>query len=260
MDRAFEDLPAQRVDALTLLVHHVVVFEEMFADGEVLRLDLFLGALDRARHHPVLDGNAFLHAETLHQTGDPVGSEDAHQVVFERQVEARGSRVSLPAGATAKLVVDAPRFVALGAEDVEAADVHDLLVLGIHLALEMGGNAFPVGTGHAIERVHVEEVDELLVVDELLLALGQLLGNFLGQALVPGRVLGVAAQQDVRAAAGHVRRDRHVVLVTGLRDDLGLLRVILGVQHDVPDAALLEQGREPLGLLDRDRADERRPA
>jgi hypothetical protein len=44
--------------------------------------------------------------------------EDAHEVVFEREVEARGTRVALTAGAAAKLVVDAARLVALGAEDV----------------------------------------------------------------------------------------------------------------------------------------------
>ena len=48
--------------------------------------------------------------------------------------------------------------------------------------------------------------------------------------------------------------------MAGLRDDLGFLRVILRVQHDVLDAALLEQGRQPFRLLDRDRADQRRPA
>ena len=46
---ALEDLAAQRVDALTLLVHHVVVFEQVLADGEVLRFDLLLRALDGAR-------------------------------------------------------------------------------------------------------------------------------------------------------------------------------------------------------------------
>ena len=42
VDLALEQLAAQRVDALALLVHHVVVFEEVLADGEVLRLDLLL--------------------------------------------------------------------------------------------------------------------------------------------------------------------------------------------------------------------------
>jgi len=46
--------------------------------------------------------------------------------------------------------------------------------------------------------------------------------------------------------------------VTGLRDDLRFLGVVLGVENDVLDAALLEQRRQPFGLLDRDRADQRR--
>ena len=88
------------------------------------------------------------------------------------------------------------------------------------------------------------EVDELVVVDEPLLALRQPLGDLLGERLLPRHELGVAAEQDVGAAAGHVGGDRDGALAAGLRDDLGLLRVVLGVQHDVRDAALLEQRRE----------------
>ena len=43
-------------------------------------------------------------------------------------------------------------------------------------------------------------------------------------------------------------------------DDLGFLLVELGVQDDVGNPALLQELREPLGLLDRDRADEDRLA
>ena len=120
-DMALEDLATQRVDALALLVHHVVVLEQVLATLEVLRLDLLLGALDGLGDHAVLDRHAFFHAEPLHQARDAVGAEDAHQVVFERQVEARGAGVALTAGAAAQLVVDAPRLVALGADDVQAA-------------------------------------------------------------------------------------------------------------------------------------------
>ena len=80
------------------------------------------------------------------------------------------------------------------------------------------------------------------------------------QRLLARHELGVAAEQDVGAAAGHVGGDRHRALASGLRDDLGFLRVVLGVQDDVLDAAQLQQLREPLRLLDRDRADEHRPA
>ena len=117
------------VDRLPLLVHHVVVLEQVLADLEVAALDLLLGALDGARHHAVLDRLALLHAELAHQPLDAVGAEDAHQVVLERQVEARGAGVALAAGAAAELVVDAPRLVALGAQDVQAAGGEHLLAL-----------------------------------------------------------------------------------------------------------------------------------
>ncbi len=58
----------------------------------------------------------------LQQALDPLRvAEDAHQVVFERQVEAARAGIALAAGTAAQLVVDAPRLVALGADDVQAA-------------------------------------------------------------------------------------------------------------------------------------------
>ena len=45
---------------------------------------------------------------------------------------------------------------------------------------------------------------------------------------------------------------------SGLRDDFGLARVLLGVQHFVRDALLLQRTGQKLRGLDRCRADERR--
>ncbi len=133
------------------------------------------------RDHPVLDRDAFLHAEFLHQAGDAIGSEDPHQVVFERQVEARRSRVALTSGAASQLIVDAARLVTFGREDVQAAQADDLIVIGGRLGLEVREDPLPVRPRHAIEAVDVEEVDELVVVHILLIAFGQPLGHFLGQ-------------------------------------------------------------------------------
>ena len=75
-----------------------------------------------ARQHAALDDLAFLHAGRLQPALGALGiAEDAHQVVFERQVEAARARIALAAGAAAQLVVDAARLVALGADDVQAA-------------------------------------------------------------------------------------------------------------------------------------------
>ncbi len=64
---AVKDLAPLAVDRLPLLVHDVVVFEEVLADGEVLALDLLLGPLDGPGDHVVLDGHAVAHADPGHE-------------------------------------------------------------------------------------------------------------------------------------------------------------------------------------------------
>src|ERR1019366_7716408 len=211
--RPGEDFLAEPVDLRALLVHHVVVFEEVLARVEVAALDLRLRPLDGLRHPAVLDGDALLHAEALHEPRQAVGPEDAHEVVLEREVEARGAGVAL-AG-----------FVAFRADDVEAAELDDLLVRLGRVFLKLGRDPLDL-FGALVLRLLLREV------------------------------LRVAAEADVRAAARHVRRDRHGGDLAGLRDDRGLLLVVLRVQDDVRHLFLLEHGREKLGLLDRDRADE----
>ncbi len=77
----------------------------------------------------------------------------------------------------------------------------------------------------------------------------------LAQLLV-GEEVDRATEHDVGTTTGHVGGHGDGALVAGERHDLGLVRVCLGVQHAVRDAALAQQLGEVLGLLDRDRADE----
>ena len=123
---ARQDVAAPAVDDLALLIHHVVVFEQMLADVEVVAFDLALRVGDGAGDQAVLDRHAFFHAEAGHQALDAFGAEDAQQVVLERQKEARCAGVALAAGAAAQLVVDAAALVALRAHDVQAAGGDDL--------------------------------------------------------------------------------------------------------------------------------------
>ena len=126
---ALHELPPQAVDSFALLVHDVVVFEDVLARLEVLRFDGLLRAFDSLGDHARFDGHALFHAEALEQRADPLAREDAHEVVFEREEEARRAGVALTAGAAAKLVVDAAGLVALGAKNEEAAGLDDLVVL-----------------------------------------------------------------------------------------------------------------------------------
>src|SRR5947209_6799 len=223
-----EDGTAQRVDRLTLLVHHVVVFEEVLARFEVAPFDLLLGALDGAGDHAVLDRHALFHAEALHQARDAIGAEDAHQVVFEREIEARGAGIALASRTAAELIVDPARFVTLGADDVQTAEADHLVVIDLPLRLDLVLDALPLGR----------------------------VGDF--ARLLSSEELRIAAEENVRAAAGHVRGDRDGALVAGLRNDLRFALVILRVQDDVRHALALEHRAEELRLLDRDRTDQRR--
>ena len=117
----FQQFVALLVDDLALVVVDVVEVEQVLADVEVVGLDLALRVGDLLGDQRAFDDVVFLQAHARHRLLHPVGGEDAHQVVFERQVEARGARVALAAGAAAQLVVDAARFVAFGADDVQAA-------------------------------------------------------------------------------------------------------------------------------------------
>ena len=111
------------VNDLALGVHHLVVLQDVLTDLEVLRLDLVLGSLDGLGDHLVLDRHVLRDLQPPHDRGDPVVGETPHQVVFQRQVEAGLARVALAPGSSSKLVVDAPRLVALGGEHVQPAEL-----------------------------------------------------------------------------------------------------------------------------------------
>ena len=103
----------------------------------------------------------------------------------------------------------------------------------------------------------------LNLAQQRLVALAALVGvevEPLGADLVTGETLGVAAEEDVDATSGHVRRDRDRVQAPRLGDDRRLLGVVLGVQHVVRDALLVQEQGQLLGLGHRGRADEHRLA
>ena len=76
--------------------------------------------------------------------------------------------------------------------------------------------------------------------------------------LLAGHEFGVAAEQNVGAAAGHVGGDGDHAEAAGLGDDFCFALVELGVQHHVAHALALQNSGEPLRLLNRRGADQHR--
>ena len=88
----------------------------------------------------------------------------------------------------------------------------------------------------------------------------QLVGEAGLAQVVLGHVLGVAAQHDIRTAAGHVGGHGDGAVLTGLCHDLRLTLVVLGVQQVVLDALAGQHLAQQLVLLDGDGAHQHRLA
>ena len=162
-----------------------------------MRFDLALRGLDTLAEHATFDDLAFLHPGDRQQSlGEVRITEDAHQVVFHRQIEARGSRIALATGSAAQLVVDTSRLVTLCADDVQPAGGNHLIVT--HQPLGAHALAF---LGRGIERQRGK----------------------LG--------LEIAAEHDIGAAPCHIRCNRNCAGHTGLRDDKRLLLMETCIQH-----------------------------
>ena len=64
-------------------------------------------------------------SETFHDLDDAVGTEQAHQVVFKRNIETRSAGIALARGTAAQLTVDPAGIVARTADHIESAKFGD---------------------------------------------------------------------------------------------------------------------------------------
>ena len=78
-----QGMAATLIDDLTLLVHHIVIFEQTLTDAEIVLFHLLLGTFDALVNHLVLNHFSFLKSETIHHFGDAVAGKEAHEFVFQ---------------------------------------------------------------------------------------------------------------------------------------------------------------------------------
>ena len=99
-----ENFAALIVDDLSLLVHYVVVLENVFTDFEVASFHLLLSVFDGLGKHSC--GNRLiLHAELIHNVLNSVTAEKSHQVVLKGNEELGLARVSLTTGTSSQLII-----------------------------------------------------------------------------------------------------------------------------------------------------------
>jgi hypothetical protein len=122
------DVFALFVDDLALIIHHVIIFDDLLADVVVAGFDLFLRGLDRLGQPARADRFAiFQIGSSSWQTACPARRCAADHLQGRDRTWTAG--VALTARTAAQLVVDAAAFMALGADHVKAAGIQHLLLV-----------------------------------------------------------------------------------------------------------------------------------
>ena len=146
----FQNDTAAFINNVAVRVHHGVVFHQMFADVEVVAFHFLLGAFNAAADEGVFNGHVIGEAEFFHEALHAFAAENAHEVVFHGNIKLRHTGVALTSGASAKLVVDAARFVSFAANHHEAAEfLHSFAEFNIGSA---AGHVGGYGHGAALAR------------------------------------------------------------------------------------------------------------
>ena len=140
------------VDGGALLVDDVVKLNDALTNVKVVALNAGLCTLNGATDHGGLERLCLIKAKAVHQADHALTSEPLHQVVFQREVEARRTWVALAAGATTELVIDTARVVSLGANDTETASGENDFTIGSAGALCLG-ECLRVGRGINLGRI-----------------------------------------------------------------------------------------------------------
>ncbi len=239
-----------RVNRFPLLVHHVVVFEQVLARVEVLRFNGFLRILNATRDKAGFDGNTLGHAEAVHQRFDAFTAEDAHQVVFEREEKPRRAGIALPSGASAQLIINAACFVTLGAKNVHAAERDDFVAFGFALRSELLVYRFPLIGRHlkdfafVLEEHHRDGGCRRGTVVRFCADDGRRLrvrnSEFVFEEMLARQKFRIAAEENVRAATRHVRGNGDGALAARLGNHARFTLVLLRVQDLMRNAALLK--------------------
>ena len=186
---------------LALVIHHIIIFQNILPHVEIARLDFLLRLLDCLVDPRMNNRLVFLQTQLLQHAVHPVGAENPHQIVLQRQEEFRLPRIPLPAGTPTQLVINPAAFVPLGAHNIKPACRQRQLLELRHFRTDLRLGHCPL-----CRIVHIHQ-------------------------FVADAHIGIAAQLDIGAAPCHIRCNRNCAGHTGLRDDKRLLLMETCIQH-----------------------------
>ena len=94
-----------RVDNFTLIIIYLIVFHQILTDCEVVTLNLHLCFLYEPGNCFMLDLLALRNLQRIINRLYLLGTKQAHQIIIQRQIKLRLTRITLTSGTTTQLVV-----------------------------------------------------------------------------------------------------------------------------------------------------------
>ena len=201
-----------------LFVHHIIIFQNIFANVEIARLNLLLRAFQCFVDPWMHNGFAVFEAQPLQHAIHTVGAENPHQIVFQAEEKTRQTRIALTPRPPAQLIVNAAAFMAFCADDAKTACLKRLFFQRRNFRLNV-----------LFARVACRAVK---------------IFQFLVQPHVE-----IAAKLNIRAASGHIGGNRDRTRHAGQADNLRFLFVIARVQYIMFDFFVLQCRRQSLGFF-----------
>ena len=125
---AAQDLPAFAVNDFTLVIHHIVIFNQVFTNIKMIALNPDLRLLNCFIDDGIFDRDIFAHTGPFHKFTNTVTAETPHNIVFQRNIETRAARIALTPGSAAQLVIDTASLVAFRADDMQPARLDHLIM------------------------------------------------------------------------------------------------------------------------------------
>ncbi len=69
---------------LALIIHHIIISQQLFANFKIMGFNLGLGFLHRLVDPGMGNGLALFQPQLLQHTIQPLGAENTHQIIFKR--------------------------------------------------------------------------------------------------------------------------------------------------------------------------------
>ena len=114
-----QDFFTLSVNNFTLLVHNVVIFQNVFTNVKVTTFNFLLRIFDGFGYEAMFDGFIIFHTKFIHNACNIITAKETHQIVFQGQEEFRGTGVTLTSATTTQLVIDTTAFVTFSTNDVQ---------------------------------------------------------------------------------------------------------------------------------------------